>query len=301
MSKVVQCVPNFSEGRRRDVVEQIVTAINSASAARVIDWSMDEDHNRAVVTFIGAPEDVRVSMLAGARMAVKLIDLNRHAGGHPRIGAVDVVPVVPVDGVSMEEAVELSLEIGKDISAELGVPVYFYENSAVKPESCNLADIRRGGYEGLKATGLAGCKEPDAGPARLHPTAGATVVGARGPLIAYNVNLATDNIHIARKIASQIRNLRDSGQGMAGVKAIAVLLRSRNIVQVSTNLTLPGETGMWEVFSYVQREARELGVDILESELIGAVRHWAVEGLPLTEMKFRQFDEKRVIDWWLLR
>ncbi len=294
-------MPNFSEGRRRDIVEKIVAAIDAASGARVIDWSMDADHNRAVVTFIGAPQEIRVSMLAGARAAVELIDLNEHVGGHPRIGAVDVIPIVPVDGISMDEAVALSREIGSDIANELQVPVYFYDNSAVKPEYCNLANIRRGGFEELKASNLVECREPDLGPRELHPTAGATAVGARGPLIAYNVNLATHDMRIAHKIASKIRNLRDSDEGMAGVKAIAVLLKSRNIAQVSTNLTQPHLTGMWEVFSFIEREAREIGVEILESELIGALRERDLVNADIPAMKFIDISEKRVIDWWLGR
>ncbi|MCX6343918.1 MAG: glutamate formimidoyltransferase [Armatimonadetes bacterium] len=299
MPKIIQCVPNFSEGRRRDVVEKIVDAIASASGARVIDWSMDADHNRAVVTFIGAPQEIRASMLAGARAAVELIDLNEHTGGHPRIGAVDVIPIVPVDGVSMDEAVALSREIGSDIANELRVPVYFYENSAIKPEYCNLADVRRGGFEELKASNLVECREPDLGPRELHPTAGATAVGARGPLIAYNVNLATHDIHIARKIASKIRNMRDSGEGMAGVKAIAVLLKSRDIAQVSTNLTKPHLTGLWDVFSFIEREAREIGIEVLESELIGALRERDLINADIPAMKFIDLSEKRVIDWWI--
>lgn len=299
MPNLIQCIPNFSEGRRSDVVEKIVQAIGSASSARVIDWSMDEDHNRAVVTFIGEPEEIRASVLAGARAAVGMIDLNGHTGGHPRIGAVDVIPVVPVDGVTMDEAVELSRLIGSDIAGELRVPIYFYQNSAVKPEYCHLSDIRRGGFEALRASGLRGCKEPDLGPMELHPTAGATVVGARGPLIAYNVNLDSSDIHIARRIASEIRRTRESRRGMAGVKAIAVLLKSRGIAQVSTNITQPDLTGMWDVFSYVQRRAHELGVDVLESELIGAIRERALTDEHRSAIKFAEFSEKRVIDWWM--
>jgi len=299
LPKLIQCIPNFSEGRRRDVVEKIVEAIKSASAARVIDWSMDSDHNRAVVTFIGEPDDIRAAALAGAKAAVEMIDLNGHTGGHPRIGAVDVIPVVPVEGVTMDGAVALSRRIGHDIANELHVPIYFYQNSATKPEYCHLSDIRRGGFEALKASGLKGCKEPDLGPMELHPTAGATIVGARGPLIAYNVNLATDHIHIAHRIASEIRRMRESRHGMAGVKAIAVFLKSRGIAQVSTNITQPDLTGMWDVYSYVERRARELGVDVLESELIGAIRESALTDEHRQAMKFAEFSDKRVIDWWL--
>ena len=299
MSKLIQCIPNFSEGRRRDVVVKIVEAIGSASGARVIDWSMDEDHNRAVVTFIGEPDQIRASALAGARAAVEMIDLSGHSGGHPRIGAVDVIPVVPVEGITMDESIELSRLIGSDIANELHVPIYFYQNSAVKPDYCHLSDIRRGGFEALRISGLKGCREPDLGPMELHPTAGATVVGARGPLIAYNVNLATEDIHIARGIASEIRRMRESGRGMAGVKAIAVFLKSRGIVQVSTNITQPDAASMWDVYSYVRRRAREMGADVLESELIGTIRESALTDEHRSAMKFAEFSERQVIDWWL--
>lgn len=296
MRKVVQCIPNFSEGRRSEVVERIVEAIAGAAPVKVIDHSMDPDHNRAVVTFLGEPEDVRAAMLSGARTAVELIDLNKHEGGHPRIGAVDVVPVVPIDGITMDEAIELGHAIGRDIAEQLSIPVYFYEDCALRGHCRNLADVRRGGFEGLRESGLVGLRAPDVGPAKLHPTAGASVVGARGPLIAYNVNLATDDVHTARRIASKIRNLRDTGQGMAGVKAIGVLLKSRGIAQVSTNITRPDLTGMWEVYSFIEREARAEGVEVLESELIGGLRLEAVVDAVKCAMRFAQLGTERVVD-----
>lgn len=299
MAKLIQCVPNFSEGCRCEVVEAIVRAIDQASGVKVIDYSLDPDHNRSVVTFLGEPEDVRKSALTGARAAVELIDLTQHTGGHPRIGAVDVIPVVPVQDVTMEEAVQLSYEIGRDIAECLQLPVYFYERSALMIHRENLADIRRGGFETLRDQGLTGGREPDLGPNSVHPTAGAVVVGARGPLIAYNVNLATDDILPARSIASKIRKLRDEGKGMAGVKAIAVYLRSRNIAQVSTNITLPHQTSIWEVYSFIEREAREMGVEVLESELIGAMREEALVEAMRSAMKFTDLNEKRVIDYWM--
>lgn len=299
MSKLVQCIPNFSEGRRPEVVEKIVKAIDGASAVKVVDYSMDEDHNRSVVTFIGSPEEVRVSMLAGAEAAVELIDLNLHQGGHPRIGAVDVVPVVPLRDITMDECVELGHAIGKDIAGKLNLPVYYYEECALREQCKNLANIRKGGYEALKSSGLTGDRAPDIGPSELHPTAGAAVVGARGPLIAYNVNLATDNILIAREIAAKIRRLRDSGEGMQGIKAIGVLLRSRGIAQVSTNITRPDLTGIYDVYSFVEREARARGVEVLESELIGALREQALIDASRSAMKFSDLTEKRVLDWWM--
>ena len=292
-------MPNFSEGRRPEVIEKIVSAIASAARVRVVDHSMDVDHNRAVVTFIGEPADVRKSMLEGARVAVDMIDLNQHTGGHPRIGAVDVIPVIPLSEITMEEAVSLAHQIGGDIADQLRVPIYFYERCAFREHCVNLADLRKGGYEALRASGLVDGREPDLGPSVLHPTAGATAVGARGPLIAFNVNLVSADIHAAHTIASGIRRLRDSGQAMAGVKAIAVLLRSRRIAQVSTNITQPHQTSVYEVYSYIEREARAMGIEVLESELIGALRQDAMTDTERASMKFREFSEKRVLDYWM--
>ena len=299
MPRVVQCIPNFSEGRRPEVIERIVEAVCAAAPVKVIDYSMDPDHNRAVVTFLGEPEDVRKSMLAGARVAVELIDLNKHEGGHPRIGAVDVVPVVPIEGVSMEEAIDLGHAIGRDIADELDIPVYYYEDCALRGHCRNLADVRKGGFEGLRESGLVGLRAPDVGPSELHPTAGASVVGARGPLIAFNVNLASGDIAIARKIAAKIRELRDTGEGMAGVKAIGVFLKSRGIAQVSTNITKPDLTGMWDVYSFIEREARAEGVEVLESELIGGLRLEALVDAMRGAMRLADLRRERVIDQWL--
>lgn len=299
MSKLVQCIPNFSEGRRRDVVERIVDAVKGASGAAVADWSMDADHNRSVITFLGSPEDVRASMLAGARAAVELIDLNKHHGGHPRVGAIDVVPVVPIHEVTMVEAVALSYEIGKDMAHKLNIPVYFYERSAAMRHRENLAVVRKGGFESLKKTGLVNGREPDLGPAELHPTAGACVVGARGPLIAYNVNLASNDMGVARKIAAKMRKVRDGGKELAGVKAIAVHLASRNIAQVSTNITQPHQTSIWDVYSFVEREAKAHGVEVLESELIGAMREETLIEAMRSAVKLHGLTEKRILDHWL--
>lgn len=299
MAKLIQCVPNFSEGRQRDVVEKIAEAIDSASNAQVVDFSLDEDHNRSVVTFIGEPDDIKKSVLAGGRAALELIDLTKHTGGHPRIGAMDVVPLVPLSDITMDEAIALAHEIGKDIADNLGIPVYFYERCALRDHCVNLADIRRGGFEALRKSGLTDGREPDLGPYKLHPTAGATVVGARGPLIAFNINLATDDVHIARKIASKMRSLRDNGEALIGVKAIAVFLRSRGIAQVSTNITQPDITGIYDVYSFVEREAKIVGVEILESELIGAMREDALIKAAKASMKINGLSNKRILDWWM--
>lgn len=299
MPKLVQCIPNFSEGRRPEVVKAIVDAIGSASGARVVDYSMDADHNRSVVTFLGEPEEVRKSVLAGAKAAVELVDLNEHRGGHPRVGAVDVIPVVPIQEMTMAEAVALSYDIGKDIADRLHVPVYFYERSALAGHRANLATIRKGGFEALKKGGLVDDRRPDLGPAELHPTAGAVVVGARGPLIAFNVNLATNDMNCARAIATEIRLLRDRGEGMPGVKAIAVHLESRDVAQVSTNITLPQQISIYEVYAFIEEEAKAMGVEVLESELIGVMREEALIDAVKSSMKLQGLTEKRILDHWM--
>lgn len=299
MSKIIQCIPNFSEGRRPEVVQAIVDAIAGASKVRVIDHSMDPDHNRCVVTFVGTPDDVRKSAVAGARAAVGLIDLNKHVGGHQRIGAVDVIPVVPIQGVTMAEAVALSQKIGADIARQLLVPVYLYEQSATAESHVNLAHIRKGGFEELKQARLEGDRKPDLGPCKLHETAGAVAVGARGPLVAFNVNLATDDIAVARAIAAKMRRLRDSGEALPGVKAIGVYLKSRNLAQVSMNITQPEKVSMHAVYSFIESEARAMGVRPLESELIGAIRSEANLGGSCSSMKLAKLATARIIDTWV--
>ncbi|MHB9035706.1 MAG: glutamate formimidoyltransferase [Armatimonadota bacterium] len=301
MAKLVQCAVNFSEGRRPEVIEKIAEAIDSASAVKIVDYSMDPDHNRAVVTFIGEPNDVRGSILAGARVAVELIDLNKHTGGHPRIGAIDVVPVVPLEDMTMDEAVELGHAIGRDIAESLQIPVYFYEDCALRGHCVNLANIRKGGFEALRERGLIDGREPDLGPSAVHPSAGACVVGARGPLIAFNVNLKSSDIVAASAIAARIRQLRDSGEAMPGVKAIGVYLESRDIAQVSMNITQPQLVNLWEVYSFIEQEAREMGIEILESELIGALREQTLVDAMRSAMKFASLTQERVLDNWMRR
>lgn len=297
--KVVQCVPNFSEGRRTEVVKSIADAMASVGTAKVIDYSWDTDHNRSVVTLLGEPQAVRAAVLAGAKRAVETIDLRDHHGEHPRVGAVDVVPVVPVLGCSMDDCIVLSHEIGADLANKLEIPVYFYENSALKGRNTNLAEIRKGGFEALKESGLVGDREPDLGPRELHPTAGVTVVGARGPLVAYNVNLKSTDVSVAKAIAKKIRTIRDAGLGMDGVKAIGVFLASRGIAQVSTNITRPDLTSVFEVYSLIEREAELLGVEVAESELIGVLREETVMRAFCESIRLPMLHESRIIDNWL--
>lgn len=281
------------------VVQAIVDAIKSAGSAKVIDFSLDSDHNRSVVTILGEISQIESAMMAGAEKAVELIDMRMHRGQHPRIGAVDVVPVVPVIGCTMADCIALSYEIGKSLADHLSIPVYFYEQSAGMSHRTNLSDIRKGGYEGLLKSGLTGDRQPDLGPSELHPTAGATAVGARGPLIAFNVNLKTDDLSIARDIALKIRRLRDEGKGMTGVKAMGVDLHSRGIVQVSTNITQPHVTSVYKVYSFIADEAKSHGVEVVESELIGALRQEALIESIRDAIRLPNISESQILDTWL--
>lgn len=301
MAKLFQCVPNFSEGRRQDVVQSIVNSIKTSSGATVADFSADSDHNRCVITLVGTDEEIEKAILASAKTAIELIDLNQHQGVHPRIGAVDVIPVTPLAETTMEDARKLAHTIGSRIAGELGIPVYFYEESASTEQRRALENIRRGGFESLKETELSGDRAPDLGPSRVHPTAGAVAIGARGPLIAYNINLATDDLTVAQRIASKIRAMRKSGEGMHGVKAIGLFLASRGIAQVSFNITRPDVVGLWEVYSFVENEAKKLGVEILESELIGLVREEHLIDALRKAMKFAELTPARILENWIPR
>ena len=296
MQKIIQCVPNFSEGRNLAVIESIVGAMGEASAARLADYSFDPDHNRLVVTILGGPEEVRQSMIAGAEKAVELIDLRVHSGAHPRIGAIDVVPLVPIRGVTMRDCIDLSYRIGRDIAEKLGVPVYYYEKSATATHRTNLPDVRRGGFEKLLETGLNGDRAPDAGPSQLHPSAGATVVGARDPLVAYNINLATQDMEIARSIASKIRN---SELGLKGVRSLSVWLATRSLAQVSMNVTRPAITPISDVFSYVESEAHNHGVEVAQSEIIGLVSRRFLGSASPQDLKAFDFKDTQLLETWL--
>lgn len=295
MQQVIQCVPNFSEGRNPETIEAIADAIRSVEGVRLIDYSSDVDHNRSVYTILGGPEVIRAAVFAAVSVAVDRIDLREHAGGHPRIGAADVIPVVPLRGITMDECVRLSCLIGEDLAA-LGIPVYFYEQSAKHLHRSNLADLRRGGFERLCAEGLEGECAPDAGPCVLHPSAGATVVGSRGPLVAYNINLDSTDIGAAREIAWETRA---GHSGLVGVKAIGVWLASRSIAQVSMNLTRPDLVPLKQVFEYVIARANERGIGIFESELIGAMPLKSLEGTTPEGLRLAGLKESQILENWL--
>lgn len=288
---VIQCVPNFSEGRNEAVVEAIVSAARGASEVTIADYSFDPDHNRMVFSLLGTPEEIRAAVHAAASRAIELIDLRSHTGAHPRVGAVDVVPLVPIRGVTMEDCVVLSYEIGHDL-ADLGIPVYFYEESATAAHRTNLAGIRRGGFEGLSQHHLDHDWAPDIGPHEAHPTAGASVVGARGPLVAYNVNLNTKDMEIAQAI---VRRIRSGEAGLEGVKSMSVWLATREKAQVSMNVTRPDLTPLKQVFDFVESQAAGLGV---ESEIIGLASERYLGCTP-QELKATDFKETQILEHWL--
>jgi glutamate formiminotransferase/formiminotetrahydrofolate cyclodeaminase len=275
MNRIVECVPNFSEGRRIEVVDAIVNAMTSAPNVYLLGREMDADHNRAVITLVGSPESISDAAILGVEAAVQRIDLTKHTGEHPRLGAADVIPFVPIRGVSLAECVEIAKRVGREIASRFKVPVYLYEAAATRPERRNLENIRRGQFEVLRneiATNAD--RAPDFGEARIHPTAGATVVGARKPLIAYNINLNTSDVSVAKEIAKRVRF---SSGGLPYVKAMGVLLKDRNQAQVSMNLTDFEQTPVELVFETVRTEAERYGVSIAGSEIVGLIPEKAIE------------------------
>ncbi len=269
MKKIVECIPNFSEGRDSDKIELIARTITTVPRLVVLDYTMDEDHNRSVITFVGEPEAVVEASIRAAAAAIELIDLNTHVGEHPRLGALDVLPFVPIKGVTMEECVAIARNAGERIANELDIPVYLYEKAATRRDRIELSNIRRGEFEKLRdSIENDPDRKPDFGARRVHPTAGAMAVGARLPLVAFNINLATEDLEVARKIA---RAARGSDGGLVYVKALGLELKSRRQTQVSMNLVNYEETPIFRVFELVKREAARYGVAIAGSEIVGLV------------------------------
>jgi glutamate formiminotransferase len=266
MRTVIECVPNISEGRDRSRVEEIAAAVRAVAGARLLDLSSDASHNRSVLTLVGDAAGVSAAVLALFEAALPRIDLTHHTGEHPRMGAVDVVPFIPIRGATVEQCVELSREVGKQIAGRFGVPVYLYEDSASSEKRRNLADLRKGQFEGFAEKMKSPEWKPDFGPDRPHPTAGVVAVGARAPLIAYNINLGTRDIAVADRIARSIRHI---GGGFRYVKAMGVELADRGQVQVSINMTNYKKTPLHRVFECVRSEAERSGVPIVGSEIVG--------------------------------
>lgn len=264
----MECVPNFSEGRDLQKIDKIVAPFRGKQGVKLLDYSNDEDHNRLVVTVVGEPEPLRDAVLEAIGVAVELIDLNHHQGQHPRMGAVDVVPFIPIRNVTMEEAVALSKEVGKEVAKRYNLPVFLYEKSASAPHRENLAAVRKGEFEGMAEKIKQPEWHPDFGLAERHPTAGTVAIGARMPLVAYNINLNTPSLEIAHDIAKKIRFI---GGGLRYCKAMGVELKDRGITQVSINMTDYTRTALYRAFELVRVEAHRYGVSIVGSEIIGLV------------------------------
>ncbi|AOT70955.1 glutamate formimidoyltransferase [Geosporobacter ferrireducens] len=298
MAKLVECVPNFSEGRDNNIIEAIVEEVRKVKGAKLLDYSSDEDHNRTVVTFIGSPEPIKEAAFNLAKKAAELIDMTTHQGGHPRMGATDVVPFIPISDITMAECVQLAREVGQKMGEELNIPIYFYEEAATKPDRKNLADVRKGQYEGFFEKIKDDNWKPDFGPQEMNAKSGATAVGARVPLIAYNVNLGTHDIEIANQIAKKVRFL---GGGLRYAKGMGVKLEERNIVQVSMNLVNYEKTAIYTAFEMVKMEAKRYGVPVIGSEVIGLVPmksliDCAEYYLQIENFSMDQILEKRIVE-----
>lgn len=296
--QLIECVPNFSEGRRQDVIDEIVSCFKGKRGVYLLDHRADEDHNRLVVSLVGAPAPIQEALLEAAKTALKHIDMNAHQGGHPRIGAVDVVPFTPIKGITMEECIELAHNFGERYYKETGIPVYFYEDAAKRPERKRLEVIRKGQYEVLKEEAKTNPdRKPDVGEACLHPTAGATVIGARKFLVAFNVNLNTSDVSIAKKIANTVRA---SSGGFCHVKGIGLALEERGITQVSMNLVDYEKNSLYRVLEMIRMEARRWGVEVIETEVYGMIPVNAILESAAYYLQIAGFDPAQVLELQLL-
>ena len=292
IAKIIECIPNFSEAKRTSVIEEIYQSIRQVPGISVLDKHSDMDHNRTVITFVGNPDAVEQAAYAAIETSARLIDLNMHRGAHPRIGATDVVPFVPISGVTMNDCVELSKALGKRVGEQLNIPVYLYEESAQRPDRKYLENIRRGQYEGLKEKIINDPSQmPDYGPALLGP-AGATVIGARFPLIAYNVYLSTDNIEIAKNIALAIRH---SSGGLHYLKAMGVIVNGK--AQVSMNFTNYEKTPIARVFELIRSEASKFGVCVVSSELVGMIPQKALIDAAKWYLQLHHLKDEQILEY----
>ncbi|KPJ74102.1 hypothetical protein AMJ52_01905 [candidate division TA06 bacterium DG_78] len=296
MEKIVECIPNFSEGRDQSKIDQILDAIQSAGV-QLLDQEKDPDHNRAVVTFVGEPDAVLEAAFRGIKKASELIDLTKHKGEHPRMGATDVVPFVPITNVTTRECVEMARRLGKRVAEELKIPIYLYEAAATRPDRENLANIRKGEFEGLRdEIETNPVRQPDFGEPKIHPTAGATVIGARFPLIAFNINLTTSDVSIAQKIA---QSLRFGSGGYRYVKSLGFMLKEENRAQISCNMTNYTKTPLYRVFETAKREAQRYGVTIKESEIVGLVPEKALIDTAIYYLQLDRFNENQILEYKL--
>ena len=292
MKEIIECVPNISEGRRKEVIEEIIGNLKKLEV-KLLDYSSDEDHNRTVITFVGGSENVVNAAVQVARDAVRLIDLRSHKGAHPRMGAVDVIPFIPVKNVTMRDCIEISKRVGKIIGEELGVPVYLYAESATKEARRLLPEIRRGEFEGFFEKIKDPEWTPDYGPQDVNPTAGVTAVGAREFLIAYNINLSTKDISIAKKIA---RSIRESSGGLRYIQAREMPLNEKGCVQVSINILNYKKAPIYRIFEIVKMEADRFGVSVLESELVGLMPMKAALDSLSFYLQFPELNEDQILE-----
>ncbi|HKZ79406.1 MAG TPA: glutamate formimidoyltransferase [Pyrinomonadaceae bacterium] len=294
MKRIVECVPNFSEGRKRDVIQNLAGEIAGTEGACVLDMHIDPDHNRSVITFVATPEHVVEAAVRVTARAAELIDMRTHQGEHPRLGATDVLPFVPIEGVTIEDCSLLARQAGRRIAKELSIPVYFYERAALRSDRVNLEDVRRGALELLREQiAVAPDRAPDFGPLRVHETAGAIAVGARPLLIAFNVNLRTNDLSIARQVA---RVVRARNGGLPFVKALGFNLASRGLVQVSMNLLNYKVSGMKEGYEAVVKAANTLGVEVSGAEIVGLVPRDALDRSAAYFSKLENFSENKILE-----
>ena len=297
MNKIIECVPNFSNGRDAKVLESIVEVFRGKQDLKLLDYESDKDHNRSVVTVIGTPEALVPAVVEAVGVATKLIDLTKHEGAHPRMGATDVIPFIPIKNSSMEECIELSKVVGKKIAETYNIPIFLYEKSASSAERENLSNIRKGQFEGMNEKIKLPEWKPDFGGTEIHPTAGVTAVGCRMPLVAFNVNLGTSNKDIADKIAKKVRYI---GGGLRYVKAMGVELTERNIVQVSMNMTDYTKTSLYQAYEMVKMEALRYGVSVVGTEVIGLAPMASLLDVASYYLQIENFDYRQIIESRLL-
>ena len=293
LKKIIECVPNFSEGRNLKKIEKIVDVFRGKDGVKLLDYQRDEDHNRLVVTVVGEPDALKTVLIEAFASAIEVIDMRKHKGQHPRMGAVDVVPLIPIKNVSMEAAVAISKQLAEQVSEKFNLPVFLYEESAVRKDRRNLADIRRGQFEGMADKIKQPEWKPDFGPQTIHPTAGVTAIGARMPLVAFNVNLNTDDLAIANDIAKKVRH---AGGGLPYCKGIGVELKERGLVQVSMNMTDYTQTALYRSFELIKMEAGRYGVTVAGSEIVGLVPMAALLDTAVYYLGVENFSMEQVLE-----
>ena len=293
VKKIIECVPNFSEGRNSEKIEKIVEPFRAKEGVKLLDYQKDDDHNRLVVTVVGEPDALKTAVIEAMGCAIDVIDMRTHQGQHPRMGATDVVPFIPIKNVSMEEAVEFSKSVAKAVAKKYSLPIFLYEKSASRPARQNLANIRKGQFEGMADKIKQPEWKPDFGPQKIHPSAGVAAMGARMPLVAYNVNLDSNNIEIANEIAKKVRHI--SG-GLRYCKGIGIELKERGLVQVSMNMTDYTRTSLYQAFELIKVEARRYGVNVIGSEIVGLVPMQALMDTAAYYLGLENFSMEQVLE-----